>query len=413
MLMKGYAAKHADDGHAVLLVAPGWVRTEMGGSDALLSIEESIPRVVDMIEANRAARACATSTGSARRFPGDRVPPTRPWRHGRRCSDRRTIMARILITGSANGLGLMAGQHLAREGHEVVLHARSDARDEAACRALPEAAGILIGDVVTIAAMRAVAAQANATGRFDAVIHNVGIGYREPRRIPTADGLSHLFAINVLTPYLLTALIERPDRRVYLSSGMHPGGPDMDDLQWERRRWNGSQAYAESKFLDVALAFGVARRWRTCGRTRSSRDGSRRGWAVRAHRTTWPRLNYPGLAGRERRAPRPLDGTLLLPPGAARAGPAHAGRGVPGRASGCLRAADGRPLTAMTIGLGSTDATDRTGPQRTYLGRAGIRVVPQRDFFQRRASHASDMLAYSPVGVPGAPPPLRRTRFER
>ncbi|KMO19337.1 MULTISPECIES: SDR family NAD(P)-dependent oxidoreductase [Methylobacterium] len=53
MLMKGYAAKHADDGHAVLLVAPGWVRTEMGGSDALLSIEESIPRVVDMIEANR------------------------------------------------------------------------------------------------------------------------------------------------------------------------------------------------------------------------------------------------------------------------------------------------------------------------------------------------------------------------
>ncbi|BAQ49925.1 MULTISPECIES: SDR family NAD(P)-dependent oxidoreductase [Methylobacterium] len=53
MLMKGYAAKHADGGHAVLLVAPGWVRTEMGGSDALLSIEESIPRVVDMIEANR------------------------------------------------------------------------------------------------------------------------------------------------------------------------------------------------------------------------------------------------------------------------------------------------------------------------------------------------------------------------
>lgn len=171
-------------------------------------------------------------------------------------------MARILITGSADGLGLMAGQHLARSGHEVVLHARSDARGEAARRALPEAAGVLIDDVVTIAGMRAVAAQANATGRFDAVIHNVGIGYREPRRIPTADGLSHLFAINVLAPYLLTALIERPDRLVYLSSGMHSGGrPDMDDLQWERRRWNGSQAYAESKFLDVALAFGVARRW--------------------------------------------------------------------------------------------------------------------------------------------------------
>ena len=53
MLMKGYAAKHADEGHALLLVAPGWVRTEMGGGDALLSIEESIPHVVDMVEANR------------------------------------------------------------------------------------------------------------------------------------------------------------------------------------------------------------------------------------------------------------------------------------------------------------------------------------------------------------------------
>ncbi|GGE16340.1 short-chain dehydrogenase [Aureimonas endophytica] len=53
MLMKGYAAKNADDGHTLLLVAPGWVRTEMGGGDATLSVEESIPLVVDMIEANR------------------------------------------------------------------------------------------------------------------------------------------------------------------------------------------------------------------------------------------------------------------------------------------------------------------------------------------------------------------------
>ncbi len=53
MLMKGYAAKHLNDGHALLLVAPGWVRTEMGGGDATLSVEESIPRVVDMIAANR------------------------------------------------------------------------------------------------------------------------------------------------------------------------------------------------------------------------------------------------------------------------------------------------------------------------------------------------------------------------
>ncbi len=53
MLMKGYAAQHPEDEHALLLVAPGWVRTEMGGSDAKLSVEESIPLVVDMVEANR------------------------------------------------------------------------------------------------------------------------------------------------------------------------------------------------------------------------------------------------------------------------------------------------------------------------------------------------------------------------
>jgi len=53
MLMKGYAAQHEVDQHTLLLVAPGWVRTEMGGSNASLSIEESILLVVDMVEANR------------------------------------------------------------------------------------------------------------------------------------------------------------------------------------------------------------------------------------------------------------------------------------------------------------------------------------------------------------------------
>jgi NAD(P)-dependent dehydrogenase (short-subunit alcohol dehydrogenase family) len=66
----------------------------------------------------------------------------------------------------------------------------------------------------------------------------------------------------VLAPYLLTALIERPRRLVYLSSGMHRGGDaDLSDAQWERRRWNGSQAYSDSKLFDAVLAFAVARRW--------------------------------------------------------------------------------------------------------------------------------------------------------
>ena len=77
----------------------------------------------------------------------------------------------------------------------------------------------------------------------------------------TTDGLSHVFAINVLAPYLLTALITPPRRLVFLSSGMHRGGdPDLADLQWTQRPWNPAQAYADSKLFDAVLAFAVARR---------------------------------------------------------------------------------------------------------------------------------------------------------
>src|SRR5580658_6947406 len=172
-------------------------------------------------------------------------------------------VARVLITGSADGLGLMAGQLLAEGGHAVTLHARNATRAAHARRALSNA-DVLVGDVATIDGMREVAEQANASGRFDAVIHNVGIGYREPRRSETVDGLEHVFAINVLAPYVLTALITPPDRLVYLSSGLHRrGDASLDDLQWIGRRWDGAQAYADSKLFDVILAFAVARRWPT------------------------------------------------------------------------------------------------------------------------------------------------------
>ena len=82
-------------------------------------------------------------------------------------------------------------------------------------------------------------------------------------RIETVDGLEHVFAINVLAPYLLTALITPPKRLIYLSSGMHRGGdPDLNDPQWKTRQWNGSQAYSDSKLFDAVLAFAVARKWR-------------------------------------------------------------------------------------------------------------------------------------------------------
>jgi NAD(P)-dependent dehydrogenase (short-subunit alcohol dehydrogenase family) len=171
-------------------------------------------------------------------------------------------MARVFITGSSDGLGLLAGRMLVEQGHGVVLHARNPERAAAARSELPAAQAVAIGDVSSITAMRAVAGQVNALGRFDAVIHNVGIGDREGHRVETVDGLSHVFAINVVAPYLLTALIERPGRLVYLGSGMHTGGEaSLDDPQWAKRRWRGSQAYSDSKLHDLILALAVARYW--------------------------------------------------------------------------------------------------------------------------------------------------------
>ena len=143
----------------------------------------------------------------------------------------------------------------------MTLHARSEERAKAARAGAPGAQAALVGDLASIDAVRDLAAAANSLGRHDAVIHNAAVGYREPR-VETVDGLEHVFAINVLAPYLLTALLERPQRLVYLSSGMHRGGEaDAGDLQWHRRPWNGSQAYADSKLWDAVLAFAVARRW--------------------------------------------------------------------------------------------------------------------------------------------------------
>jgi NAD(P)-dependent dehydrogenase (short-subunit alcohol dehydrogenase family) len=171
------------------------------------------------------------------------------------------IMSRIFISGSSTGLGLMAADLLVRQGHAVVLHARTAERAQEAREKLPRADAIVIGDIETIAGAADLAAEVNALGRFDAVIHNAAVGYRERHRV-TADGLPHVFAINTLSAYILTALIARPTRLVYLSSGMHhDADANLDDILWRERRWNGSTAYAESKLHDAMLAFAFARRW--------------------------------------------------------------------------------------------------------------------------------------------------------
>ena len=171
-------------------------------------------------------------------------------------------MARVFITGSSDGLGLMAARLLIGQGHEVLLHGRNEGRSRDALAAAGGAKGVVTGDLSTTAGAKTVANQVNELRRFDALIHNAGIGYREGR-VETEPGVPGAFAVNVLAPYILTALIEKPDRLVYVSSGTHHGvRPRMDDLLWTKRSWSGFSAYAESKLCDVLLAFAIARRWK-------------------------------------------------------------------------------------------------------------------------------------------------------
>ena len=171
-------------------------------------------------------------------------------------------MARVFITGSSDGLGRNAARLLVGQGHTVVLHARDEARGRVAMAAVRGAAGVLIGDLSSLAQTRALAEAANASGAFDAVIHNAGVGYKEKHRVETEDGLSHVFAVNTLAPFILTALMRRPKRLVYVSSELHRrGDASLEDLTWVHRPWRGNQAYSDTKLHDAMLAMAVARRW--------------------------------------------------------------------------------------------------------------------------------------------------------
>jgi len=132
-------------------------------------------------------------------------------------------MAIVFITGSTDGLGRAAAQSLLDGDHKVVLHARSAERAATIGAIGERCSGIVIGDLRSAAETRSIAEQVNAIGRMDAVIHNAGV-YTERSRGSTPEGHATTLAINALAPYMLTALIERPRRLVYLSSGLHRGG---------------------------------------------------------------------------------------------------------------------------------------------------------------------------------------------
>jgi len=169
-------------------------------------------------------------------------------------------MARVFITGSSTGLGHLAGSHLLSAGHEVVLHARDEAKAARLRGAFP-AAGVVVGDLERIDGIRAVAATADRLGPYRSVIHNAGVLGGGAAGL-SADGLPVVFAVNALAPYLLTALMSRPERLIFLGSSMHLGAR-LTSLReaWDGGRWRGGIDYSGSKLIMTAFAMAVARLW--------------------------------------------------------------------------------------------------------------------------------------------------------
>ncbi|MBT2498575.1 SDR family NAD(P)-dependent oxidoreductase [Agromyces sp. ISL-38] len=158
-------------------------------------------------------------------------------------------MSRIFITGSSEGLGRNAALDLIEDGHELVLHARNPHRADALSDLTARGVQVVVGDLAHTDDVRAIAEQVNSIGRMDAVIHNAGV----------VDG-PPLLPVNVVAPYLLTALIERPDRLVYLSSGMHRGGrADLTGIDWSGTR--ATKTYSDSKLFITAFTMFIARTW--------------------------------------------------------------------------------------------------------------------------------------------------------
>ena len=166
-------------------------------------------------------------------------------------------MVRVFITGSSDGIGLFTAQRLADAGHNVTLHARNDERAKTTREACASAEHVLVADLRNIAEIKQLAEDANATGSFDTIIHNAGIGFGSTSsRKMTSDGISEVFAVNTLAPYILTCLMHKPKARMlYMSSDSHMSG----DISLEK--CTQSHSYGNSKLHDILLANAFARRF--------------------------------------------------------------------------------------------------------------------------------------------------------
>lgn len=168
-------------------------------------------------------------------------------------------MAKVFITGSTDGIGRAAAQSLLDAGHEVVLHARSAERAASMGDLASRAAGIAVGDLRSADQTRTRSTRSGAWTRSSTT--------REGSRSSTPEGHAGVLAVNTLAPYMLTALIERLRRLVYLSSGLHRGGEgSLGEIDWTKRRDPANRKQAAGR------GAGVRRRATLAGRAQQSVD---------------------------------------------------------------------------------------------------------------------------------------------
>jgi NAD(P)-dependent dehydrogenase (short-subunit alcohol dehydrogenase family) len=168
-------------------------------------------------------------------------------------------MAKVLVTGSTDGIGKQTALELARGGAHVIVHGRSEERAAAAALSVG-AAEIWVCDFGSLEEVRAAAAR--LPPGIDVLINNAGV-YLQKRQL-TKDGHETTFQVNHLAPFLLTNLLlpslGKGARIVNVSSQLHSSGlMAWEDLMGEKN-FSGFGAYAQSKLANVLFTRELARR---------------------------------------------------------------------------------------------------------------------------------------------------------
>jgi retinol dehydrogenase 12 len=176
-----------------------------------------------------------------------------------------------LVTGATHGIGRATAEALARLGATVLVHGRDSAIVGAVCRELSRATGNahitgVVADFASLAAVRRLAAEVNTRhARLDVLVNNAGTSSRQ-RRL-TSDGFEWSLGVNHLAPFLLTTLLldklkaSAPARVVTVASRAYRRGTlELDDLNWERRKYSTLKAYSDSKLANILFTRELARR---------------------------------------------------------------------------------------------------------------------------------------------------------